>query len=146
MSSAPRMPSIVEHWRDAWNAPDPQAMGALFTPDGTYEDLAFQVTSTGRQAVAEWVRVTRGHMPDLHVDVADAFQVGDRIAVRWTSSATPVCLATVPGTGKRFSVPAASLWEVPDGRIATARDYYNLADLLRQLGLPAGPYVPRPLR
>jgi len=142
MSASRPIPAIAEKWAAAWNSKSAQAMADLFTEDGVYEDLAFQFTSAGLKAVAGWISVGANHLPDLKIEITDAFEADDRIAVRWTFSATPLLLGTIPSTGKRFSVPAASVFELRGGRIAKVQDFYNLADVLRQLGLPSGPFVP----
>lgn len=49
-----------------------------------------------------------------------------------------------PPTGKSFSVPAASIFEMKGDKIRRVDDYYNLADLLGQLGLQPGAWVPPP--
>ena len=43
-----RTPGIAAAWARAWNGTDPQALGALFTADGTYTDEAVGVTFRGR--------------------------------------------------------------------------------------------------
>jgi steroid delta-isomerase-like uncharacterized protein len=136
------LPPIAQQWMNAWNDKDPEAMTALFTEDGTYEDLAFQAKFQGKEAVAAWVRLTADHIPDLKGEIIDAFQSGDKVAVRWTFTGTPLEMGPIQGTGKTFSVPAASLIELRGGRIASVTDFYNLADLFRQLGLDAGDWVP----
>jgi steroid delta-isomerase-like uncharacterized protein len=136
------LPPIAAQWMNAWNSKDPRAMADLFTEDGSYEDLAFQAKFQGKEGVAAWVQLTADIMPDLNVEITDAFQSGDKIAVRWTFTGTPLSLGPIQGTGKTFSVPAASIIEVKDGRIASVTDFYNLANLFRQLGLDAGDWVP----
>ncbi|GAA3062759.1 hypothetical protein GCM10020254_03330 [Streptomyces goshikiensis] len=42
-----RTPRIVTAWAHAWNGTDPQALGGLFTADGTYTDEAVAVTFRG---------------------------------------------------------------------------------------------------
>lgn len=133
-------PRVVKQWAAAWNAGSPERMAALFTEDGVYEDHAFQVVFRGRDGVAQWVSITTGAIDDTHVEVTGAFRSGDRIAVQWTFSGTDSAggLGGQPPTGKSFSVPAASIFEMKGNKIRRVDDYYNLADLLRQLGLPSG--------
>ena len=133
---------IVAQWAAAWNAADADAMADLFTPGATYEDLAFQVAFTGREAIAQWVSITSGAIPDAHVKIDDAFRTGDRIAVRWTFTGTPEAVGEVQASGESFTVPVVTLMELDGGRIARVTDAYNLADVLRQIGLPAGSWTP----
>ncbi|SER94069.1 nuclear transport factor 2 family protein [Actinokineospora terrae] len=139
-------PRIVEQWADAWNRGDANALSALFTADGTYTDHAFQASFTGRAGVKQWVELTKRAITPLHATVHTAFRSGDQVAVTWTFSGTstdqnPFTPPNNPA-GRSFAVKATSVFTLHRDHIATADDYYNLADLLRQVGLPAGPFTP----
>jgi steroid delta-isomerase-like uncharacterized protein len=140
------VPRVVREWAAAWNTGDPERMAGLFTEDGAYEDHAFQVVFRGKDGIAQWVSITTGAIDDTHVEVTEAFRSGDRIAVQWTFSGKDTAggLGGQPPTGESFSVPAASVFEMEGNKIRRVDDYYNLADLQRQLGLPSGAYVPPP--
>ena len=141
---AAMVPQVVHQWADAWNAASPERMAALFTADGVYEDFAFQARFQGRDGVALWVSITNASIRDARVELVDAFRAGDRAAARWICSGTDTgaFARDLPPTGKSFSVPVASLFELEGRLIRRVGDYYNLADLLRQIGLPAGAYTP----
>lgn len=134
------VPRVVREWAAAWNTGDPQRMAALFTEDGVYEDKAFGAVFEGKEGVARWVEITTTSIDDAQVEVHDAFRKGDRIAVRWTFSGTDSAggLGGQPPTGRSFSVPAVSVFETKGNKIERVEDYYNLADLLGQLGLSPG--------
>lgn len=138
-------PRIVQRWADAWNAASPERMTALFTDDGVYEDFAFQTAFRGKPGVAMWVAITNASIRGAKVELVDAFHVGDRAAARWIFSGTDTgaFARDLPPTGKSFSLPVASLFELEGQLIRRVGDYYDLANLLRQLGLPAGAYVPQ---
>jgi steroid delta-isomerase-like uncharacterized protein len=138
------VPPIVERWAAAWNAHSPEQMAALFTDDGVYEDLAFEFVWQGKEGVATWVTITLGGAPDTRVELVYAFQDGDRAAAHWIFSGTHTGQwgPDLPPTGQPFSLPVASLFELEGDLIRRVGDYYNLATWLRQVGLPAGPYVP----
>src|SRR3954454_6095039 len=106
------VPPIVQRWMDAWNAKDPGAMSSLFTPEGKYEDLAFKISARGQKAVATWVQISIDHIPNLHGEVLDAFQSGDRVAVRWIFSGTPRMLGPVQGTGKSYRLTVFTVIEL----------------------------------
>ena len=47
----------------------------------------------------------------------------------------------IPPTGRRLDLPFCSTLQIEDGQFVAGRDYYNLADVMQQLGLmpePAG--------
>ena len=142
MDRAGSIDPLVARWASAWNDTDAVAVADLFTPDATYEDLAFQVAFAGHEGIAQWLAITSQAIPDAHVDVEEAFRAGDRIAVRWTFTGTPEAVGKAEGSGEGFSVPVVTLMELEGDRIAGVTDAYNLADLLRQAGLPAGSWTP----
>ena len=136
VTCAADVPSIVKRWMDAWTAKDLTAMSALFAPDGKYEDLAFKISARGRRGVANWVKISCDHIPDLGGEVLDAFQFGNRVCVRWIFSGTPRMLGPVQGTGRSFRLTAHTIMEMDGSEIVCATDCYNLLDLLQQIGIP----------
>ncbi|MGW6128731.1 nuclear transport factor 2 family protein [Cellulomonas sp. NPDC055163] len=137
-SSAPSGPAatapveeLVEQWADAWTSGDADAMAALFTPSGTYDDVAFQASFTGPEGVATWVGMTHEAIADAGVDVEEIVETPDRAVVRWSFSGHFV------GAPTPFSVPVLTLIEISDSKISAVTDYYNRADVLAQSGLPA---------
>ena len=137
-----RIPKVIRQWEQAWNTGDAEGMAKLFTRDGIYEDFAFQIKSQTRAGVAQWVNLTAASIPDAHVRVVDAFRAGRRIAVKWIFSGTPSSLGGQPSTGRSFAVAAVSYVELRGKRIHRIGDYYNLADVLRQLELPGDTWTP----
>ena len=136
------IPPIVKKWAAAWESSDAAGMAKLFTADGVYDDFAFQARSTGPAGIAMWVNITGHSLPGAKADILDVFQSGDRIAIRWMFNATPAKGNPLRATGRSFSVPVVTVLALKGGLIQRDSDYYNLADVLRQLGLPAGPWTP----
>src|SRR5258708_2758711 len=77
---APPTPEIVQDWAAASNTSDPQAMANLFTPDGTYTDLALNFVSTGHTAIAAWEQNTDLLIADVHITITEAFRSNNHIA------------------------------------------------------------------
>ncbi|MVN87129.1 hypothetical protein GO986_10145 [Deinococcus sp. HMF7620] len=137
------VPLIVQQWAEAWNTADARGLAALMTEQGVYQDFAFQARNVGRDGVAHWLDLTVRSIPDTHVTVLDAFQVGDRAAAQWIFSGTPTGFGDLGG--RSFSVLATSLFHLRDGKIQEVTDMYNRADLFHQLGLPSDHWVaPQP--
>jgi steroid delta-isomerase-like uncharacterized protein len=141
---------IIRSWAQHWNAGDAAGMTELFTVDCSYRDRAFQTHFTGREGVAEWIRITQSHIPDLHIELLAGFGDEQQAMARYTLSGTfgpdhPFD-ARHEVSGRTFAVPGASYFTVRQGRIHAVEDFYNLADLMRQIGLPAGPFTPRESR
>ncbi|MFE0378648.1 nuclear transport factor 2 family protein [Streptomyces inhibens] len=94
-----RPPRIVDDWARAWNGTDPQALGALFTADGTYTDEAVGVTFHGRTEIAGWKARADSTISQVHVTVRAAHRNGGRITVEAIYS------GHIKGAPKPFAVP-----------------------------------------
>ncbi|MER5727342.1 nuclear transport factor 2 family protein [Streptomyces sp. NPDC002138] len=129
-----RPPSIVADWARAWNGADPQALGALFTTDGTYADLGVGITFHGPQEIAGWKVRADGLIDDVHVTVRAAHRAGDHITVEAVYS------GHLKGAPQPFAVPMTTLLDLDRNhcRITSDEDHYSLTAVLTQSGLPAG--------
>lgn len=128
------LPPVVERWAAAWTAHDAEALAALFTADGLYEDLAFGASYQGPDGVAEWMMRTLAFLPDASIELVAAFQAGDRATAEWIFTGTRLAPGGPqeegdPGT---FAVRAASVFELEGDLIRRVSDYYNPTDLSSQ--------------
>lgn len=126
-----RLPRIAIAWEAAWNSGDPERLSHLFTPSARYTDHAFGATFTGRDGIAQWAAITGQSIVGATVDVQDAVRRGQRVVIRWTFS------GQLAGAPAAFSVPAVTVLRLRGGLIATNDDFYSLAAVLSQSGLPA---------
>jgi len=135
---------LAAAWVKAWDAGDARTMAKLFAADGVYEDHAFQARFTGHSEIEAWVTITKQSIPDGRIEVQEIFGTSERVSIRWRFSGTDTgaFAPNLPSTGKSFVVPASSILVIDGGKLQQVSDYYNLADLLRQVGLPAGAYTP----
>ncbi|GMA28861.1 SgcJ/EcaC family oxidoreductase [Arenivirga flava] len=122
---------LVSQWVAAWESGDAEGMAELFTEDGVYVDNAFSAEQVGQEQVAQWVQLTHQGFADADAEVHDVIASAEGIAISWTFS------AHMRGAPSAFSVPATTHMELDGGLIERNTDTYNLADLLRQSGLPA---------
>ncbi|MEV8373442.1 nuclear transport factor 2 family protein [Kribbella sp. NPDC056861] len=123
--------SIVGQWESAWTKNQPAKMAALFTRDAVYTDLAFGAEWHGQAEIGNWVTKTHAVIKNTKVTVHSSFSSGNQIAIEWTFS------GVMPGATKPFAVPATTIIKLRGEKIVSNSDYYNLAALLKQSGLPA---------
>ncbi|MGV9270545.1 nuclear transport factor 2 family protein [Kitasatospora sp. NPDC003701] len=135
-----RPPGIVADWVRAWNGTDPQALGALFTMDGSYADLGVGVTFHGRREISGWKARADSLIDKVHVAVRTAHRAGDRITVKAVYS------GHLKGAPKPFAVPMTTLLDLDRSRcrITSDEDHYSIATVLAQSGLPADWTPPTP--
>jgi steroid delta-isomerase-like uncharacterized protein len=73
--------------------------------------------------------------PDLKFALTSQFSAGDWAAMEWTWTGTHAALPGMPATTKPFRVRGATIIELRDGKIKRNTDYWDLATLLKQVGL-----------
>ncbi|MBS2538693.1 nuclear transport factor 2 family protein [Catenulispora sp. NF23] len=130
--NATTLPEIAIAWAAAWNGGNAGALGALFTADGAYTDHAIGATMTGQEQISGWKARTDAMIDDAAVKLVTAYRSGDRVTIEAVYS------GHIKGAPTPFAVPMATLLDTRDDLLITAdRDYYSLAAVLAQSGLPA---------
>jgi steroid delta-isomerase-like uncharacterized protein len=91
----------------------------------------------GRGAFKALVTSYREAIPDLRLDVVEQFAEGNAVISRWHTSGTQRgALMGIPPTGKRVSgIEGVTITTLEDGRIVRDRAVWDLAGLLRLLGV-----------
>ena len=132
--------AFFDIYLDAWNAHDSAAVASHMADDAIYEDVALGRVLHGPSEIAAFVEEATRSSSNFRFEVVSLFAAGNDYANEW------VMLGTndrerpgAPATGRSFRVRGASIGRLnTSGRIVENRDYYNLAELLTQLGmLPA---------
>jgi ketosteroid isomerase-like protein len=83
---APALESWLQKYGAAWVAKDPKAAGALFTPDATYHENAFEAPMQGRAAIeAYWAKVTPDQR-DIKFESQVASVTGNPGVATWKAS------------------------------------------------------------
>jgi steroid delta-isomerase-like uncharacterized protein len=112
----------------------------LFTED--YVDHGPTGDLNGRDAFRAVIAAWRDAVPDVHCEVFDVIQDGDRAAwlVRTTGTHTGDGLG-FPATGRRFETVSANIGHLRDGRAAEHWSEQGMLPMLQQIGMfpaPAG--------
>ncbi|MEU4561850.1 nuclear transport factor 2 family protein [Actinoplanes sp. NPDC023936] len=117
---------------------DGEGFRALFTEDGTFNDLPNSLTFRGDQ-IPQAVSGFASVFPDVHRELLEVHALGDVVAVELRIQGThlggfPTPVGEIPPTGNPIDVPTADLWFLRDGKIERF-DCYNSANmLLAQIG------------
>ncbi|MBI3977689.1 MAG: ester cyclase [Chloroflexi bacterium] len=121
---------------EAWNSHDVERLGALYTPDFEGVDVAQAAPLHGLEGIRlTFARYLRA-FPDLHFTIDEAVVQGDRLALAWTARGThrgP--LLNIPATGRGVTVRGVSLLTVEGRRARRSIHIWDVAGLLRALGL-----------
>ena len=137
--------AFFDAYLDAWNAHDSAAVARHMADGAVYEDVALGRVLHGPSEIAAFVQEATRASSDFRFEEVSLFTAGGAYANEWIMTGTNDReVQGVPATGRSFRVRGASVGKLDaSGRIVENRDYYNLAELLTQLGiLPSAP--PRP--
>ena len=123
------------------NVLDGRGFRALFTEDGTFNDVSNSRTFRGDQ-IPQALTGFAGIFPDIHRELLEVHALGDVVAVELRIQGThlggfPTPVGEVPPTGNRIDMPAADLWYLREGKIERFNCYNATNVMLAQIG--AGP-------
>ncbi len=120
----------------AWNDRDANRVAEFYAPDYTGIDVAQSNPHHGpqgaRQTLARYVRA----FPDLRFRSERVIADGACIAVAWVARGThrgP--LMNIPPTGRTFAVRGVSMLTLQNGKVVKGLHIWDVAGLLRALGL-----------
>ena len=128
---------LWNEWETLHNKHDWAGLASFFTPDAVY------VYPFGRREGPEAISVYFAGMgkafPDINLDTSQVIDDGDIVMAEWMSRITHTRPFTMPNgrqiaaTGKMLEIAGVIVARVRDGKFATMRDYYDTADLMRQI-------------
>jgi steroid delta-isomerase-like uncharacterized protein len=124
--------AVAEKWIAGWNSHNPDKILPLFTDDIFYEDVAFGEISHGQAEVRKFFLSELEGVPDLELKLMRADIHDGHGTIEWMFSGTD---KDVFKTGKKFSVRGVSVIDMRDGKIFRNVDFYDVATVMRQVGL-----------
>jgi steroid delta-isomerase-like uncharacterized protein len=126
----------IEQWAAYWSAHDMERLLPLFTDDVVYEDVTMGVVNRGIAELRAFGEGFFSGFPDVTFELQSAFASGTTGGAEWVMRGTHIGnLPGMPATGKRIEVRGASIFDFMGDRIRRCSDYWDMATLLKQLGL-----------
>lgn len=127
---------LAQALTDAWNAHDARAVATLYAPDFEGDDIALAEPQHGAEAIRRLTQYYLRAFPDLVVTLDGLAVDGDVVAMIWTLSGTHRnTFMNIPPTGRYTSVRGTTYLTVRDGLVYRATRIWDLAGLLRGMGL-----------
>jgi steroid delta-isomerase-like uncharacterized protein len=127
---------FVDQLLAAWNSHDGTRVARLCAP--TYEgmDIAQRAPIRGPAEVQAWCEHLYAAFPDAQVVFDAVIAEENRYAIAWTAQGTHRGrLFNMPPTAKLVQVRGMSLLTVEAGQVVTASTVWDMAGLLRAIGL-----------
>jgi steroid delta-isomerase-like uncharacterized protein len=124
---------------DMFNTHDPHAAAAHFAENAELRDVAVARPAIGPEEIAAIYARQIAAIPDGYVHVERMVAEGDTVVVEWTLSGTHRGkLMGIPATGKQVSFKGVSLIRFRKNMVIADTRVWDLAGLLRQIGLLPG--------
>jgi limonene-1,2-epoxide hydrolase len=117
---------IVTEFCSRWASPDPAALAAYFTEDGVYHNVPMDPVQ-GPEAIKEFITGLTDGFDGIDFHVHRQISDGDIVM----NERTDVMRRT---DGGRLELPVMGVFEIVDGKIASWKDYFDLATVTRAFG------------
>ena len=134
---------IARETVEAFNASDWERTKELMTPDYVYNEVGTQRRIQGPEEVVAALQGWKETMPDAKGTVTNAFASGNTVTLQVTWEATHTGplegpMGTIPASGKRQVTPAAWILTFEGEKIKESHHYFDMLNLLAQIGALPG--------
>lgn len=130
---------VLDQYIAAWNEHNLQKIDTFYADDVIWYDLSYDYTTKGKENVTKAITdAFLGYVPDMYwARSGDLFISGNTIIYEWIYGGTfNGEWDSIPVKNKRFEIKGLSVTTInKDGKIVSHKDYYNLLDFKKQLGL-----------
>lgn len=119
----------------ALNSHDPDRVTACYAPDYEGTNVTRAQPLQGTAAIQQTVRDYLQAIPDLHI-THDLLIEANRVVLIWIAQGTHQgTLLRIPATGRSINIRGMSLFTIEHGKIQRGLHVWDVAGLLRTLGL-----------
>lgn len=143
-AESPAAVQLDDQFVAGWNAHDAHRLLALMTDDVIYDDASWPNQMRGHCPVRAFLESTWVAIPDLsftHEGLVFVDPSGTKTTRYWHGTGTHTGFWDPPGlkpTGRRIAFHGATFLESRDGKLCRIRVVYDVASVLRQLGVLPG--------
>ncbi len=118
--------AVVEKMIDAWNRRDWKLVGDLFAEDGVLHSMMIEPVK-GRPAIAERINALGSGIESITLHIHNIGRIGDVVVIERTDEFVY--------KGHHGKVPVVGILEVEGDHVKVWREYYDRAELLREMGI-----------
>jgi steroid delta-isomerase-like uncharacterized protein len=135
--------ALARRWaEDVWTGQDLDAVDDLFASEAVHHGAAFPDVQ-GPAAIKQAIHGQLAAFPDIDITVDQTIAADDRVAVRWSGTATHQGLFMgVAPTGQTVHFTGINFYRFSCGKIVDSWSEMNALDILRQLREAAGTPTP----
>lgn len=121
---------------EAWNSHDVENVLRFYSPEYIGDDVGQPALLRGHAGVRAMLDAYWNAFPDLHFVCKDCIMQDSRLVAVWLAEGTHQgTIMKIPPTGHKVEVRGMSILDVKDGLIVRAQSIWDLAGMLRHMGL-----------
>jgi steroid delta-isomerase-like uncharacterized protein len=121
---------------DAWNARDWERLAPLYTADYEGLEVGDAAPQHGLAGLQQSAQRYWDAFPDLRILELECIVQDERVALAWVARGTHRGrLMNIPATGRTVMVQGISWLVMEDGRVKRSTTIWDVAGLLRAIGL-----------
>lgn len=139
--------AIHDRYLEARNTVNLDLLDEVYAKDVVVRDPSYPEDLVGLDALKEYYSNNHKSFPDFHMAINEMLVKGDKTVVVWTLSGTNTGplhtpFGDMPATGKKVQFAGVAIDRFDEGKIVEEWVYFDVFDLLQQLGFALTP--PRP--
>ena len=132
--------SLVREVYDAYNDRNFDRAAELVTDDYEWTMIPTGDTFRGPDGMRQYLQTWAGGFPESRVEITNVIIGEDQAAVEFTgrgvhSGTLRTPAGDIPASGKQVQLQFCDVFQIRDGKLAGGRTYFDMASLMRQLGL-----------
>jgi steroid delta-isomerase-like uncharacterized protein len=120
----------------AWNSHDIEKVLSFYSPTYVGDDVGQAALQRGHEGLRTMLEAYWKAFPDLRFKVTDTVVQDSRVAIAWLTEGTHQgTIMNIPPTGHKVQVRGVSILDVEEGLIVRGQYIWDLAGMLRHMGL-----------
>lgn len=121
---------------DTWNTKVDEKIIQLYAVDYEGEDLSGSKKRSGIEGVKGWLNSVLHAFPNIHYTLVDYVANEGRLVLHWVAVGDHHgSFLKIPASGKQVTINGVSLLKIENGKIKEGKLFWDLAAVLRQIGL-----------
>jgi steroid delta-isomerase-like uncharacterized protein len=121
---------------EAWNSHDIEKVLSFYSSEYVGDDVGQASLLRGHEGLRAMLENYWKAFPDLNFKVVSTLVEGDRVAIVWVGDGTHQgSIMNIPPTGHKVEVRGVSIINVEDGLVVRGQYIWDLAGMLRHMGL-----------
>jgi steroid delta-isomerase-like uncharacterized protein len=121
---------------DAWNTRIDEKIIQLYSLNYEGEDLSGNKKRSGPEGIRTWLNSVLHAFPNIHYTLIDYVENDDRLVLHWLAEGNHHgSFLKIPASGRQVIINGISFLKIEKGKIKEGKLFWDLADVLRQIGL-----------